>query len=426
MSEARRYYTNIVGKYGAQAALLLKKASSLDIGMICPLHGFVWRENLSDIISKYMLWSAYEPEEQGVMIAYASVYGNTENAAEILSHKLRDSGVKTVMFDVSVTPASEIVAAAFRFSHLVFASTTYNAGIFVSMEALINDLVAHNIQNRKVALIENGSWAATSGSLMREKLSKCKNMDIMESVVSLRSGLKEEQLADITAMAEALKASLGQSESAGAPKRAGAGEVDAKVMFKLSYGLFVLTAKDSDRDTGCIINTVLQLTSTPLRISVTVNKANFTHDVIQKTGEFAVSVLTESVKFDVFERFGFQSGKNVDKFSGYEGVARTESGLMYLTGPSNGMMSARAIETVDCGTHTIFVADVTQAKVLSDDASVTYKYYFDNIKPKRGAQKDEKKKMVCRICGYVYDGESLPDSFICPICKHPAEDFELV
>jgi len=202
-NEARRYYTNIVGKYGPQVQSLLNKASALDIAMICPLHGFVWRQNLQDIVTPYTLWSRYEPEEQGVMIAYASVYGNTENAAEILSSRLRDLGIKTVMFDVSVTPASEIISAAFRWSHLVLASTTYNAGIFVTMEALIYDLVAHNIQNRTVALIENGSWAATSNKLMRDKLAQCKNITFIQEV-SIKSSIKQSKLEEINAMAKTL------------------------------------------------------------------------------------------------------------------------------------------------------------------------------------------------------------------------------
>ena len=167
MDEARRYYANIVGKYGSQVQSLLHKVHPLGIKMICPLHGFVWRSHTEDFIDKYVKWSTYTPEETGVMIAYASVYGNTENTAEIISSRLRDKGIKTVMFDVSVTPASEIVAAAFKWSHLLFASTTYNAGIFVSMEELLHDLASHNIQNRTVALVQNGSWAPTSGNLMK-------------------------------------------------------------------------------------------------------------------------------------------------------------------------------------------------------------------------------------------------------------------
>ncbi|MDR1755017.1 MAG: FprA family A-type flavoprotein [Eubacterium sp.] len=202
IDEARRYYTNIVGKYGTQVGALLKKVSTAQIEIICPLHGFVWRKNLNDIVLKYSQWSEYQPEEPGVMIAYASVYGHTENAAEILASMLWDRGIKTVMFDVSVTPASKIVSAAFRWSHLVFASTTYNAGIFVTMEAFISDLVAHNIQNRTVALIENGSWAPTSGKLMRAQLEKCKNIRLIDETINIRSGLNPEQRSALKSMAE--------------------------------------------------------------------------------------------------------------------------------------------------------------------------------------------------------------------------------
>ncbi len=204
LDEARRYYTNIVGKYGPQVQALLKKAASVEIEMICPLHGFVWRKDIAEYVSLYDKWSKYTPEETAVMIAYASVYGNTENTAEILSCRLREKGIKTVMFDVSVTPASNIVSEAFRYSHFVFASTTYNAGIFVNMETLINDLVAHNIQNRHIAIIENGSWAATSGKLIRAEFEKCKNITFIENTISLKSSLKESQLEEIDAMVSAI------------------------------------------------------------------------------------------------------------------------------------------------------------------------------------------------------------------------------
>ncbi|MCL2564738.1 MAG: FprA family A-type flavoprotein [Defluviitaleaceae bacterium] len=202
--EARRYYTNIVGKYGPQVQALLNKAQGLTIEMICPLHGFVWRKNLGEIIKPYTLWSKYEPEEQGVMIAYASVYGNTENAAEILASRLWEAGIRTVMFDVSVTPASEIISAAFKWSHLVFASTTYNAGVFVTMEALIYDLAAHNIQNRTVGVIENGSWAATSGKLMKDKLAACRGMRFVGETLSIKSSVKEEKLDELNTLAKAI------------------------------------------------------------------------------------------------------------------------------------------------------------------------------------------------------------------------------
>jgi flavin reductase (DIM6/NTAB) family NADH-FMN oxidoreductase RutF/rubredoxin len=403
--------------------------------MICPLHGFVWREKLSDIISKYALWSSYRPEENGVLIAYASVYGNTENAAEILACRLRDNGIKTVMFDVSVTPVSEIIAAAFRWSHLVFASTTYNAGIFVAMEELLNDLVAHNIQNRTVAIIENGSWAATSGVLIREKLEKCKNINFIEQTLSLKSGLKTSQLPELEALTQAIAAGFDSSNKNRIAaditenKDVKKNPIDSSAMFKLSYGLFVLTAKGGinggDKDNGCIINTVMQITSSPLRISIAVNKANFTHDMIIKTKEFNVSILTESVPFHVFEHFGFQSGKNVNKFADCENEKRTANNILYIPKFTNAVISAKVMETQDYGSHTLFIADVTECFTLSNEKSLTYQYYSDNIKPKPKVLSDEKKKgFVCKICGYVHEGDKLPDGFICPLCKHGAEDFE--
>ena len=208
LDEARRYYCNIVGKYGAPVQTLLKKAAGLDIAMICPLHGFVWRKNLDEYIAKYDLWSRYAPEETGVMIAYASIYGNTENAANVLACRLRELGVKTEMFDVSVTPASEIVAAAFRYSHLVFASPSYNGGIFVTMDALLRDLAAHGLQNRTVALMENGSWAPVCGKQMRALLEPMKNFTFVEPQITLRGAPAEAQRAELDALAQALKATI--------------------------------------------------------------------------------------------------------------------------------------------------------------------------------------------------------------------------
>lgn len=429
LDEARRYYTNIVGKYGDQVQALLKKAATLEIDMICPLHGFVWRKNIGDFIGKYMHWSSYAPEEYGVVIAYASVYGHTENVAEILACRLRERGVKTVMFDVSVTPASDIIAAAFKWSHLVFASTTYNAGIFVNMEALIYDLVAHNIQNRTVALIENGSWAPTSGSLMREQFEKCKNMTILENTLTVISSLKKDQLAQVDALADAIAESVpGAARTLPIPEEkkeeiAVKAEIDPNAMFKLSYGLFVLSANDGSKDNGCIINTVMQVTDVKKRIAIAVNKANYTHDMIKKTGEFNVSVLTTDVPFKVFQQFGFQSGRDVDKFAQGGAEARTANGLRYVPEYSNAVISGKVTEEYDYDTHTLFVADVTEAAVLSNIPSVTYQYYFDHIKP-QPQPTTNKTGYVCKICGFIYEGDELPADYICPLCKHGAEDFE--
>lgn len=197
--------------------------------------------------------------------------------------------------------------------------------------------------------------------------------------------------------------------------------IESNAMFKLSYGLFVLSAKRENKDNGCIINTVTQITDNPKQISIAVNKANFTHDMILDTGLFNVSVLSADAKFEIFKRFGFASGKDTDKFSGFGDTARSENGLLYLTKSVNALLSGKVIDTRDCDTHTEFFAKVTEAKVLSDIPSMTYQYYFDNVKPK---PQKKIKGYVCKICGYVYEGESLPPDFICPLCKHGAEDFE--
>ena len=422
LPEARRYYTNIVGKYGTQVQALLKKAAKIDIQMICPLHGPVWRKNIGWFVEKYQKWSTYTPEEEGVVIAYASVYGHTENLANILASRLADQGLRNVkMYDVSVTHASYIVSEAFRVSHLIFASTTYNAGIFVNMENTLHDIVAHNLQNRTIALVENGSWAATSGGLMRELLSKLKNCTILEETVSLKSSLKAEQLDDVDQLVAALTATLPKPEVI---EHKPSEVVEPNAMFKLSYGLFVLTAKDGKKDNGCIINTALQVTSQPNRISICVNKNNFTHDMILKTGEFNVNILSQEATFDLFKWYGFQSGRDTEKIQG-EKLPRARNGIVYLEGATNAFISGKVIESHDYGTHTMFVADVTEARVFNNVPSVTYAYYFANIKPKPAPKPAEKKAgWVCKICGYVYEGEELPADFVCPLCKHPASDFE--
>ena len=205
MDEARRYYTNIVGKYGPQVQMLLKKAANLEIKMICPLHGFVWRKDFDKYIDKYMKWSTYTPEIQSVLIPYASIYGGTQNAAEILASKLADLGVKDIrVVDTSVVDTSFVVADAFKYSHIVFASATYNNGIFISMENLLHDIVNHNLQNRKIAIIENGSWAPASGKLMTELVSNLKNVEIIGNKVTLKSAMKENQVEELEALAKTI------------------------------------------------------------------------------------------------------------------------------------------------------------------------------------------------------------------------------
>ena len=421
LDEARRYYTNIVGKYGQQVQALFKKIKGLPVEMLLPLHGFVWRRDIGSFLDVYNKWSTYTPEETGVVIAYASVYGNTENAAEILSTKLRERGVKTVMFDSSVIPASEIISACFKYSHLVFASTTYNNGIFVTMEDLLHDLVNHNLQNRTIAVLENGSWAPQSGKLMREILSGLKNTAILEAGVTLRSSLKEGQLQEIEAVCDAIQASMPQT-AAPAEIAVPVGEIQSGAFRSVSYGLFVLSAREGDKDNGCIINTLQQITTSPNRVSICVNKSGLTHDMILRTGVFNVSVLSEKAPFSLYQHFGFQSGRDVDKFA-REGLGRrSENGLLYLTENVCSFISAKVLSAQDYGTHTLFVAEVTEAQKLSEEPAVTYAYYHAHVKTQQKPA-EKKKGFVCTICGYVYEGETLPADFVCPLCKHPASDF---
>jgi len=417
LDDARRYYANIVGKYGVQVQALLKKMKALQIDMLCPLHGPVWRNNIDWYVEKYQKWSTYTPEENAVMIAYASIYGHTENAANILASKLANAGIRNIaMYDVSSTHPSVIVSEAFRCSHIVFASSTYNGGIFCNMETALLDIKAHNLQNRTIAIMQNGTWAPTSGKLMREIVESMKGITLLDNIVTINSSVKDAQLADIDALATAISYSMNSKSITHNDDN-----IDNNAMFKLSYGLFVISAKDGEKDNGCITNTVMQITSSPKRISIAINKNNLTHDMVIKTGVFNVSVLTQKTPFKIFEHFGFQSGKEVNKFESYDEISRSENELIYLSTYTNAFISAKVISAVDYGSHTLFTAEITEAKVLSSEPPVTYEYYFANIKPK---QEKKKKGFVCKICGYVYEGDELPADFICPICKHGAEDFE--
>lgn len=204
--------------------------------------------------------------------------------------------------------------------------------------------------------------------------------------------------------------------------------MDNQALFKLSYGLFVLTARDGEKDNGCIINTAIQAASTPNQLSICVNKANYTHDMIVKTGIFTVSILTQKASFDIFKRFGFASGRDVDKFADYAECKRGENSVYYITEATNAYISVKVSKTEDLGSHTMFVGEITDMEVLSEEPSVTYAYYFQHIKPKPEASASPSGKIVwrCKICGYEYEGEEIPEDYICPICKHPASDFEKV
>ncbi len=414
--EARRYFIGIVGKYGVQVQSLLKKAAGLDIRTICPLHGPVLRENLEYYIGLYNTWSSYQPEEEGVVIAYTSVYGNTKKAVLLLAEKLRANGCpKVVVNDLARCDMAEAVEDAFRYSKLVLATTTYNADVFPFMREFIHHLTERNYSNRTVALIENGSWAPLAAKVMRGMLEPCKNLTYTDASVRILSALSDESMQQLDALAQELSMEyLAQQDST-------ANKNDLTALFNIGYGLYVVTCNDGRKDNGLIVNTVTQVTNTPNRIAVTINKDSYSHHVIKQSGKMNINCLTVDTPFSVFEKFGFVSGRNVDKFADGE-LLRSDNGLAFLPRYINSFMSLKVEQYVDLDTHGMFICAITEARVLSDKQTMTYSYYFDNVKPK--PQTEGKKGYVCKICGYVYEGDSLPDDFICPLCKHGAADFE--
>lgn len=414
--EARRYYIGIVGKYGAQVQAVLKKAAGLDIEVICPLHGPVLKENLGYYIDLYNTWSSYSVETEGIVIAYTSVYGNTKKAVSLLADKLRANGCPhVIVHDLARTDMAKAVEDAFRYGKLVLATTTYNAGIFPFMHEYINALTERNFRNRTVAFIENGSWSPLAAKVMRGMLEECKNLTFAENTVHIRSALDEQSTSEIQALADELCTEYLAQQADTADKN------DLTALFNIGYGLYVVTSNDGKKDNGLIVNTVSQVTNTPNRIAVTINKANYSHDTIKRTGIMNVNCLTIEAPFRVFELFGFQSGRDVDKFRDCEPL-RSENGLVFLPRYINSFMSLKVEQYIDLGTHGMFVCAVTEARVISKVETITYTYYQNHVKPK--PETEGKKGYVCKVCGYVYEGDPLPDDFICPLCKHGAADFE--
>ena len=414
--EARRYYIGIVGKYGAQVQALLKKAAALDIRTICPLHGPILNENLGYYLNLYNTWSSYQPEEEGIVIAYTSVYGNTKKAVMKLADQLRAKGCpKVVVNDLARSDMAECVEDAFRYSKLVLATTTYNADIFPFMKEFIHHLTERNFSNRTVAFIENGSWAPLAAKVMKGMLEDCKNLTYTENNVKILSALNDESNAQLTALSDELcREYLARQEET-------ANKHDMTALYKLGYGLYVVTSNDGKKDNGLIVNTVSQVADNPNKIAVTINKANYSHHVIKQTGVMNVNCLTVDAPFHVFEVFGFQSGRNVDKFADCTPL-RSENGLVFLPRYINAFLSLKVEQYVDLESHGMFICSVTEARTISDRESMTYAYYHANVKPK--PQTEGKKGYVCTICGYVYEGDPLPEDFICPLCKHGVQDFE--
>lgn len=414
--EARRYYIGIVGKYGAQVQSLLKKAATLDIQTICPLHGPVLTENLGYYLNLYNIWSSYQVEEEGIVIAYTSVYGNTKKAVMQLAEKLREKGCpKVVVNDLARCDMAEAVEDAFRYSKLVLATTTYNADIFPFMKEFIHHLTERNYSNRKVAFIENGSWAPLAAKVMKGMLENSKNLTYTENNVKIMSALNEESSAQLEALASEL------CEEYLAIQDSTANKNDLSALFNIGYGLYVVTSNDGKKDNGLIVNTVTQVTNTPNRIAVTINKENYSHHIIQQTGKMNINCLSVDAPFSVFETFGFVSGRNVDKFKDCN-VLRSDNGLVFLPKHINSFMSLQVEQYVDLGTHGMFICSITEARVINHLETMTYTYYQQNVKPK--PQTEGKKGYVCKICGWVYEGSELPEDIICPLCKHGFNDFE--
>ena len=415
--EARRYYIGIVGKYGMQVQALLKKAATLDIQRICPLHGPILDKDLGYYLNLYNIWSSYQPETDGVAIFYTSVYGHTKEAAELLKDKLEKNGCpKVALNDLAREDLAECVEDAFRYSKIVLATTTYNASIFPFMNNFIEHLVERNFQNKVLGIIENGTWFPQAAKVMKEKLKDCKNITLLDPVVTINSSLEEKSLEQLDKLALAL------SEEYLARKEIKKEEntFDKTALFKIEYGLYVVTSNDGKKDNGCIVNTVTQLTDTPFRVAVNINKANYSHDVIKNTKKLNVNILSQDTTFDLIKKYGFVSGRDVNKFEGEE-VERSSNGLVILPNHINAFLSLEVEQYVDLETHGMFICTIKESKKLNNNPTLTYNYYQANVKPK---PEEKKKGYVCKVCGYVYEGDELPDDFICPLCKHGASDFE--
>lgn len=414
--EARRYYIGIVGKYGPQVQALLKKAAGLDISIICPLHGPVLTENLGYYINLYDIWSSYRVESEGIVVAYTSVYGHTKAAVELLAQKLREKGCpKVVVHDLARCDMAKAVEDAFRYGKLVLATTTYNADIFPFMKEFIHHLTERNYRNRTIGLVENGTWAPLAAKVMTKMFEGCKNLTFTDTTVRILSALNEDSKAQIEAMTNELCQDYLAQQDATANKN------DLNALFNIGYGLYVVTSNDGTRDNGLIVNTVSQVTNTPNRVAVTINKANYSYHIIQQTGILNVNCLDVSAPFSVFQNFGFRSGRTADKFEGIEEL-RSDNGLRFLPRYVNSFMSLKVESVVDLDTHGMFICSVTEARVMSDRQTMSYTYYQDNVKPK--PETEGKKGFVCKVCGWVYEGDTLPDDIVCPLCKHGAADFE--
>ena len=320
-----------------------------------------------------------------------------------------------IVCDLAREDMAKAVENAFRYGKLVLATTTYNAEIFPFMRDFIEHLTERNYQNRTIGLIENGSWAPLAGKVMKGMFEKSNKISWMKNNVTIMSSVSEENMEQLENMAAELsKEYIAQSAEK-------ANKNDLTALFRIGYGLYVVTSNDGTKDNGLIVNTVTQLTDNPNRVAVNINKANYSHHVIKKTGMMNVNCLSVAAPFEVFKNFGFQSGRTVDKFANWE-TMRSDNGLVFLPKYINAFLSLKVEQYVDLDTHGMFICTVTEARVMNDLDTMTYTYYQNNVKPK--PQTEGKKGFVCKVCGFIYEGDELPDDYICPLCKHGVADFE--
>ena len=355
-------------------------------------------------------------ETDGIVIAYTSVYGNTKKAVELFAEKLRNKGCpKVVVYDLARCDMAQAISDAFRYGKLVLATTTYNADIFPFMHTFIHGLTERNFQNRTIGLIENGSWAPMAAKVMKEMFAKSKNLKFTDTTVRIMSALNEQSSQQL----ETLASELCQDYIAYSDEMANKNDLAA--LHNIGYGLYVVTSNDGKRDNGLIVNTVSQITDSPNRVAVTINKANYSHHVIQQTGKMKDNTLSVDAPFELFQTYGFQSGRAVDKFAG-QSVLRSDNGLVILPRHINSFMSLQVEQYVDLGSHGMFICAVTEARVISHEETMTYAYYHSHVKPQ--PETEGKKGYVCKVCGWIYEGEELPSDIVCPLCKHGAVDFE--
>ncbi len=412
IDQARRYYIGIVGKYGVQVQAVLKKAAGLTINAICPLHGPVLTENLNYYLGLYDVWSSFKAETEGTLIAYTSIYGNTKKAVLSLKDKLIENGCPEVkIVNLSTEDMKGAVADAFKYSHLILATTTYNGTIFPFMSEFISHLLERGYKNRTVGFIENGSWAPVAARKMKEMFADSKGLTFTENVVTLLSSYGEKSAEQVDALAKEICANYPKDNIV---------KVDEKSLFNIGYGLYVVTTNLDGKDNGLIVNTVTQLSSSPLRVSVAISKQNYSHYIVKTTEKLNVNCLSENAPFSLFQNYGFKSGLNSNKFEGVKEI-RSNNGLRVLPEYANAFLSLKVESYEDLGSHGLFICSVTQSETLNKEQTMTYNYYQKNVKLK---PQTDKKGFACKICGYVYEGGTLPSDFVCPICKHPASDFE--